>query len=973
MKKLTKLLPCLLLSAALAVAIVTSLPTSAQAVDNSSISAQFAPGTTDAVCPVCNKMVTWKELTAKKTYSKDGDHYYLAQDLRWTESQSLFHIPSSADGVACLHLNGKNIDSIQARVLDGGKGTLNVVGNGTVSSGKSGVGAILSTWGGETVNLYGGTYKSLGGNAIYVVGTVNIYDPVIIDASRVQGSKLAGCIYTERKEAVINFHGGQLIGAEIAGNGGAVCVNKGTFTMSGGTIQGGKSSTSGGNLSVIEGAKFTMTGGTIKGGSAVNSGGNVHVSNASFTMSAGTIEGGKAQNGGNFRIVKTQKFTITGGTIKGGISEGGNGGNFYANESAIKLSGCTVEGGTSDVSGGNVVLSASTLTMTSGQIKGGTANQGGNIYASSESSVTLSGGTVDGGVSEVGGGNIYLSASSVTLSGGKVTNGKVTAGNTGGGNIYATTESNIKMTSGTISGGTAKHGGNIYIYRGKMNMSGGKIEGGVSNDNKGGSVYLYGWEEYKCILNVSGGTLEGGDLYIAGPDARISISDGKVLSKVEGKTENLTLSGGQISQPLEDALPENMDMFETDDGSFILYDKDSVAMVGKDMFKSLADAMKKATLDNKLILLADVSNELVISGKKAIDLNGHTVKAIRVEDSAQLKLYNHKQGKIESLTGPMAQVSLENGQYSATVGTITNTGTWNIDSGIYADIVNNGKLVISGGEFTGKLEGSNIAVSGGVFGHDVSALLSENFNLRPIDGGRFIACDPTAAAAVEGKAYPSLQAALDSEPSGKGVYLLRDCDEQVTYEIKGKNNVTIMTNGFTLTELTVGAGANLTVNPSGGGKVTTLHQYVRVHAQDNNFAAAFDVIYNHIDIALGKGIYCEIRNDATLTLSEGQFTGPVSGGKLVISGGEFTGGLGACESIVITGGTFPSDVSQWVSEGYACQKSGNGYTVGVPAPFNPVPYILIGGGGLLVIILVVAILLTRPSRKTKTTETKEEI
>ena len=93
MKKLTKLLPCLLLTAALAIAIATALPTSAQAVDNSSISAQFAPGTTDAVCPVCNKMVTWKELTAKKTYSKDGDHYYLAQDLRWTESGSLFNIP----------------------------------------------------------------------------------------------------------------------------------------------------------------------------------------------------------------------------------------------------------------------------------------------------------------------------------------------------------------------------------------------------------------------------------------------------------------------------------------------------------------------------------------------------------------------------------------------------------------------------------------------------------------------------------------------------------------------------------------------------------------------------------------------------------------------------------------------------------------------------------------------------------------
>ena len=429
---------------------------------------------------------------------------------------------------------------------------MNVVGNGTVSSGKSGVGAILSTWGGETVNLYGGTYKTVGsGNAIYVVGTVNIYDPVIIDASRVQGGKLAGCIYTEREEAVINFHGGQLIGTEIAGNGGAVCVNKGTFTMSGGTIQGG---------------------------SATSSGGNIHISNATFSM--------------------------------------------------------------------------------------------------------------------------------------------------------------------------------------------------------------------------TGGTVEGGDLYIAGPDARISISDGKVLSRIEGKTENISLSGGTISQPLEDTLPENMEMFENEDGNFILYDKDSVAMVGKDMFKSLADAMKKATLDNKLILPADVSNELVISGKKAIDLNGHTVKAIRVEDSAQLKLYNQKQGKIESLTGPMAQVSLENGQYSATVGTITNTGVWSIESGIYADIVNNGKLVISGGEFTGKL---------------------------------------------------------------------------------------------------------------------------------------------------------------------------------VISGGEFTGGLGACESITLTGGTFPSDVSQYVSEGYRCKKSGGKFLVELKTDPSPVPYILIGGGGLLMIILVVAIVLTRPSRKTKTTETKEEI
>lgn len=130
-------------------------------VDNSNL--VFDTGTTNALCPVCEKKVTWTAIS-KPVTAKDGGHYYLAEDVAFADDGTTFVKAPTTGQTACFHLNGHNVTNTEGCIISSGNGVLNVMGNGVVTgyNGKSTQGAAVrvnNKSAGTAINLYGGIYK----------------------------------------------------------------------------------------------------------------------------------------------------------------------------------------------------------------------------------------------------------------------------------------------------------------------------------------------------------------------------------------------------------------------------------------------------------------------------------------------------------------------------------------------------------------------------------------------------------------------------------------------------------------------------------------------------------------------------------------------------------------------------------------------------------------------------------------------
>ena len=346
MSKVSKKLLSLLIVMAMVAAMVpaTGLPVAATDGSNGDGAAAAAPVAIDnsdleldadnkAICPVCGTLETWTAITGPQQLTR-GDHYYLATNLvgSATSYSKYYFLSIWADGTdseACLHLNGKSLISTDSRAIAVSVGTLNIMGNGTVSGtyGSATGGALLvqkSTENDVEVNIYGGTY--------------------VKDWTDAQGNTLA----TASKASVVYMTGGQInmYGGTVqdghAQNGGNICLTGGSFKMTGGTVTGGEASDYGGNI-YANGANVTIGGNAQITGGQATVGGNVYFNNANstFTMTGGSISGGTATgrpdsnlpvgSSGNLFVWNNTSATISGGTIAGDATS-------YA-APGIKLSG----------------------------------------------------------------------------------------------------------------------------------------------------------------------------------------------------------------------------------------------------------------------------------------------------------------------------------------------------------------------------------------------------------------------------------------------------------------------------------------------------------------------------------------------------------------------------------------------------------------------------------------------------------
>lgn len=349
-----KRLLALLLSLALLLGMAPAVTMPAKAIDNSNLS--FTNGN-QAYCPACRNTVTWQavsgELTATK-WLQSGGHYYLSGDVTYAGTDQAMYSPTgSVSRTACLHLNGHNITATAGKAIQCGDGTLNVMGNGTVSgAGTAYGGATIHTWGSGTLNLYGGTYTKGASNypALFVGSyTVNLHDGATVEGQGTTPGYYA-LVYLESNGAVFNMHGGAIQNGSSAGTCGNLKAYQGTINILGGTIQNGIGNT-GGNVHVYNTAKLNISGGNIQNGSVCSA-----VSGAA-TLSGAPVISELAVPAG----ITVNLGSLTGGSI--GVKASGVFTNENANASQYAKYFTAVDEGMCVEAQGN------TLTVVEGEVE----------------------------------------------------------------------------------------------------------------------------------------------------------------------------------------------------------------------------------------------------------------------------------------------------------------------------------------------------------------------------------------------------------------------------------------------------------------------------------------------------------------------------------------------------------------------------------------------------------------------------
>ncbi|GAA4012220.1 hypothetical protein GCM10022631_25090 [Deinococcus rubellus] len=438
--------------------------------------------------------------------------------------------------------------TIKGGTLKGGTGapiTVQALGKQAVS---------VATYGGVLLNegtltldgtaITGGTANVGGGIANFKTGTL-----VIKGTSSVTGNT-AGALPTDA--------------TEDSGIGGGV-FNKGSLTISGGSISTNTASYAGGGIyggvgslttlssgkvdgntatapvvttnDVMDGSmgggiysngNVTITGGSVSGNTVAFFGGGIAVQptldaqgnliKPQVTLSGGTLENNRVtddagDSGG--AVWANGDFTMTGGTVMGNSAPYGGGLALFRDAS---ITGGTIEANQARTKSGGGILAytptsrpaPSVLTFGgTATVKDNTAGDSGGGVLVDRTTLTMTGGTVTGNTAVNSGGGIGLNNTDSTIQGGVISNNTVSGLTDGGGGIRIFSTSKLTLSGGEISGNTTARTGGGVLVGGEITMTGGTIKNNVVTDSAahqgGGGVRLYAGTK----MTASGGTISG--------------------------------------------------------------------------------------------------------------------------------------------------------------------------------------------------------------------------------------------------------------------------------------------------------------------------------------------------------------------------------------------------------------------------------------------------------------------------------
>jgi len=457
-----------------------------------------------------------------------GKVYAYNHDNKWL-------IPSSAIGGA------------GSRASKGNKGTVNINGGyvyaesalGTAIGGgssylKEGGDAIISITGGEVIaktkseesaSIGGGTAYTQrgkvqgynGGNAIITISN----NPIIRTGSIGGGG--TGDTNGKIGNAKIQIYGGdiqaqfilqagskepssfEMIGGTIRNSntadpdylhvqedGGAVWLQNGTVTITGGTIENCKAKRGGAIYIAGESgsnAVFSMSGGTIRNNEAVRENYSGTHGDTDTDDSVNDFEG----SGGAIYLIDGE-VKLTGGTIAGNLSAGGHGGGVFIRRGNLTVDGATIRGNATEVRRTDSKADPNTGTYAGGN--------GGGVYVYSKKAdvdVNIISGEITGNTADRRGGGICViqekneeqHSAKITIGTENGTNeGMTISGNRSmlqGGGLYARgSEAHITINSGTIQGNEVSqyvHNKNVANDQGSVTLNGGDVTHNVVTFN----------------------------------------------------------------------------------------------------------------------------------------------------------------------------------------------------------------------------------------------------------------------------------------------------------------------------------------------------------------------------------------------------------------------------------------------------------------------------------------------------------
>lgn len=350
---------------------------------------------------------------------------------------------SIGGGTAC---SGGSVSATHS----GGDAVITISGNPIIRTGSiggGGTGAKKGHIGNAQIHVYGGDIQA---QFLLSAGTGGKDVPsFLMTGGMIRNSNTDN---TEDKEYL-----------NVKADGGAVYLENGTVTITGGTIQ--NCAAERGGAIYIEGGKdgasnasFEMTGGTIQDNESDSDGGAIYIIDGTATLSGGTIYDNLAAGGnGGGIFMQRGSLTVDGATIQNNSSEirkseadgrytGGNGGGIYVfsllKDVDVNLVSGTITNNTADRKGGGVCVdmqnSTNVADVTIGTPGGSDGSirimqnhalqQGGGLYArGTDAHITINSGTImDNTVSQyVYNQNVANEKGSVTLNGGNVTHNEV--------------------------------------------------------------------------------------------------------------------------------------------------------------------------------------------------------------------------------------------------------------------------------------------------------------------------------------------------------------------------------------------------------------------------------------------------------------------------------------------------------------------------------------------------------------------
>ena len=270
----------------------------------------------------------------------------------------------------------------------------------------------------------------------------------------------------------------------------------------------------------------------------------------------------------------------------------------------------------------------------------------------------------------------------------------------------------------------------VQVCAGSLNISGAKTAITVSGDGidktindgaieDGAAISIVNRTGYKGLSKIE---VEGGKFTAKGGNAAVKAYNWKDLTPSDfTQNDKVSVSGGTFSSAVDKSLcADGYIPTQNADGTFGVKEGQYVAEVNGAKYATLAEAIDAAQDGQTVRLLADATEDVVISKSITLDLGGKTLTNTNVGKatiSVQSGTVTVKNGNvvggndyynIEVTKGSNANLTLTD--VAATAG---NTGSSMID--------NWGTLTITSGTYTGGLnvvkseEGSVLNISGGTF------------------------------------------------------------------------------------------------------------------------------------------------------------------------------------------------------------------------------------------------------------------